>query len=260
MLISVKDKKVTLIKETPFYIGYNSACDITIKNKALNDVHLCIEFLKNKFVIAGSTALNYSSVDDEFIIGYENVEIHNYSVIRAANELFVFVEGEEDFEPCIKSAVKRDVLRRARLKWRRVDSLPDSVKLVTANDYFSSYMNDECVDDVVFFAYERISEDFYKNKIVICISTESQKGTIKRLREISGTTGKISNAKITSLKMADDCEIEVRDDEDNIIARETFCWNGKVFFKGVEMPTSKRAVVINLKRCGKLVDSISINL
>ena len=262
-LIRVKDKSVKTIKEIPFYVGYSSSCDMRINNNALNDIHFCIITDKDEYVMEDQSTYFYNSVDDEFTSIAEKKTLKDKSIIRAANELFIFVKGDDNFVPEIKSSEERVALSRFGLRSRKIrkpSSVVETFKFIIANEAFISYMNDECVDDVVFFAYELPNQNCDYKRIAVCICTEGQKGNVKHLRDVCGKTDKMSNVEILSLKMADDCEIEVFDNLGNEVDSEFFCWTGLAFFKEVETSKSATGFSINLKRFGKTVGSIKIEL
>ncbi len=263
VLIRVKDKSIKVIKETPFYVGFNPACDMCVSNNALNDVHFSIASHNGKYVVFDHSIHNYTSVDDDFIISSEEIELKEKSIIRAANELFIFVKGDCDFIPENKRDERRKMIGSASIRARRrrkVQEIAENFKFATAENAFISFMKDSCVDDVVVFAYEMPNQSCDSKNIVVCVSTKEQKGKIKHLRDVYGKTDKISNAERTLLKMSDDCEIEVLDNFGNEIANESFCWAGMIFFKDFEVSTSTQTVTVNLKRCGKLTGTVKLEL
>ena len=264
VLIRVKDKSLKIIKETPFYVGFNPACDMTVNNSALNDVHFRIDLLEDRYVVLEDRVTrNYTSVDDDYAIGYNEITLKDKSIIRAANELFIFVKGDGDFTPEAKNDKKRILIGRTMIKSKKIRKIPEvseDFRVAEADKAFMSFMNNECINDVVFFAYERPYQGYESKKIVVCVSTEGQKGFIKRLRDVCGKTDKISNVEVTSLKMADDCEIEILDNLGNKIANEAFCWTGLVFCKEFEVSASTTELLINLKSFDKTVGSIKIEL
>ena len=266
-LISVKNKKVYPIKETPFYVGSHPSCDVCIKNDALDWVHFGILSLREEgclgFQLIDQGGKNTTSLKNSFVKGFSQESLTSNSVIRAANELFIFVEGDDEVVLENKGLDKSHFIRRLRfesMSKSRTLKIPERVNEATANDYFISYMNNETVDEAVFLVYETPSSDTQSKKIMVCAFAKEYKDNVKKLRKISGTTERAPKTKVAALKMADDCELEIFSSNGKKIDDVSFCWNGQIFFKEFEVSVAEETYLIKLSGADNSAEMIEFKL